>query len=596
MGELTASQQAAVDCDTNLIIFAGPGSGKTSTSIKKSARILSDPERVLILTTFSVESARELEERLKREFERSGERFPTQRVRASTFDSLALNHLKTVGALRHKLLDPKKQQAMIRRLVWEGSISKDDAAESWVEKWQSTLDREPLRRQIETESPRALWLIEAYYEGLKSAGLVDLATIKRTCAEGIAKGILPPLRCTDLLIDESQDCDDLQLLIARTHAQLGVNTTLVGDDDQCIYEWRSATGYKGMTQFAKEAKAQIVRLGENFRSHAEIVQAAVRLISFNNPDRVDKQQVAVKGPGGTVGWVSLQNIEEQANWVAKDVPSLAPGTLDCAVIARRNAALDEVERALASHNIPYHRAGKSIWDRDDLSSYMAFMSFIAGGGIDGLMVALGFMRVSSDAIHAISRQLREDPSPFFTQSMNLPSIIVDEPNALKVVTDMSAASSLWRTQLSKGQIGSVISDTASTFVKWLRIADPPPPDEAFEPKRIQALRNCLAMAETALLNLKGSLASRIRLLLDSRKESPTPGVVRLMTMHSSKGLEFDHVYLVDCDERPDDIAMTRVAAERRVMYVGMTRARKYLRVLYSGHLPLFLKEANLQKA
>ena len=96
-----------------------------------------------------------------------------------------------------------------------------------------------------------------------------------------------------------------------------------------------------------------------------------------------------------------------------------------------------------------------------------------------------------------------------------------------------------------------------------------------------------------LEKLKGKLSERISVLVNSKKEEPKAGVVRLLTMHASKGLEFDDVYLIDCAEREEELSVTEGPAERRVMYVAMTRARKRLRICYGGPFPIFLQQAGL---
>ena len=103
----------------------------------------------------------------------------------------------------------------------------------------------------------------------------------------------------------------------------------------------------------------------------------------------------------------------------------------------------------------------------------------------------------------------------------------------------------------------------------------------------------LGFATKALGEMKGSLAMRLRALEQQSKKQPAPGDVRLMTMHGSKGLEFDMVYLIDCAERDDDSSLTAAPDERRILYVGMTRAKRYLRVTFSGKHPAFLQEADL---
>lgn len=596
----TPSQLAAIECDDHLILFAGPGSGKTSTSINKAVRVLDDPDRRLILCTFSVEAAGELRGRLERAFSAKGQPLPANRVQISTLDSLSYRHLFAQPGIRSKLrlLSPPAQTPMLRSIIKELGLANLDELSPWLERYQSALDRDGVKQMLETERPDALALINAYLERLKSAGLVDLATIKRTCAIGMQRGTIPPFSvaghlATDFLVDEVQDSDELQLLMARTMADSGAVTTLVGDDDQTIYSWRSACGYKGMLGFIEHTKAKVVRLGENFRSHSEIVEVSTRLIAFNNPDRVDKQQRSMRGPGGNALCVSLRDLRDEAIWICEDIEAqikegTAPRTW--AILARRNIALNEIEAQLAGYGIPYHRLGSSLWDRPEIVSYLHLLTFAATGSLESLSLTLSTLEISSALINQVLASVKADRAFLFGGAVD--SIDADSPIEKKKILQFASSVAMWQKQLKQGWISRVIDDAAEALVQWMRgekqarIGDE-------EPVRIQRARQFIDLASEALNNRKGTLSERVRSLQRNKKDEPQPGEVRLMTMHASKGLEFDTVYLADCAEREDDGTMTAAADERRVLYVGITRAERNLRITFSGKLPLFLKQAGI---
>ncbi len=588
---LTQLQKAAVECDKNLIIFAGPGSGKTHTSISKAERILRDRSRTLIMCTFTVDAAGELANRLTKRFKDSGDAYPANRVRISTFDALALNHLKTSGVMKRKLLSPKAQGPKLRQMIMEmGLQSEADDLLPWFEMYQSTLDRSALIRRMQEHAPDAYELVKMYYEWLRAAGMVDLATVKRTCAEGMAAGRIPLFDCTDLLVDESQDSDELQMLMAETHGRSGVITTLVGDDDQTIYDWRSAIGYKGMQQFVERCDAEIVRLGENFRSHEEIVAAATRLIAFNNPNRIDKMQRSTKGPGGSVEAFSFEDPIQESVWVAKEISNTSSFPYDCAVLARRNRVLDVAESALTAEKIPYSRAGASLWDRDDIASYLGFMQFVVYGDNLGFSLALGYFGLQSGTINSVLVRLKEGATLKAFLDGQLFDAEWDGPTVEKVMEAIAQMCARWRKLLRAGEIGTVIGESSAEFVRWARICDT---NSKGTSKRILRLQTGLELVAQVLEKLKGKLSERISVLVNSKKEEPKAGVVRLLTMHASKGLEFDDVYLIDCAEREEELSVTEGPAERRVMYVAMTRARKRLRICYGGPFPIFLQQAGL---
>ncbi|QXW20169.1 ATP-dependent helicase (plasmid) [Comamonas aquatica] len=360
----TPSQAAAIGCDSNLIMFAGPGAGKTKTSVNKAVRVLKDPNRSLVMCTFTRDAAAEMQQRLDKQMLDSGYEKPTaERLRVSTLDSLCLWHYKATVSDKFKLLSPTAQYPRLRQICHEFSLGDLDDHMQMFDAYQATKDRSELVERLNKESPGTVILIDQYYQYLKSCNMLDLATIKRNVALGIENATVPLLPFTDMLVDEAQDCDELQLLIATVHGQNGVVTTLVGDDDQTIYDWRAACGYKGMVKFVQDCNAEVVRLAENFRSREEIVTHAANLIRYNNPNRVEKNQQAIRGPGGIVGACYQEDIETEAEWIAGHIAKNHEAPYDIAVLARTNIDLDAIETALNSRGIPSHRAGKSLWER-----------------------------------------------------------------------------------------------------------------------------------------------------------------------------------------------------------------------------------------
>jgi DNA helicase II / ATP-dependent DNA helicase PcrA len=595
----TPSQQAAIECDENLIIFAGPGSGKTSTSIAKASRILQDPTRRLILCTFTVAAAGELSHRLAASFKRRGEYFPANRVQISTLDALALRHVQANQRERVNLLSPNAQGPMIRRIVFEQGLGTPQDMAPWLEKWQATLDRDALRDQFKRDNPMAITLVDQYTERLRAGGFVDLAGIKRMCALRMRDGKLPLFTvggetCTDFLIDESQDSDELQLLMAQTLATNEVITTLVGDDDQTIYEWRSATGYKGMREFADKAGAQIVRLGENFRSRAEVVEAATRLIAYNNPHRIDKQQLSIRGPGGSVGALKFAKLVEECEWAAEDILERGP-VKECAVLARRNVALDVMEAALTARGIPVDRAGSSIWDHPDIAAFLGLARFVVDqNAVDGLTLVLDWLGVPSGELNSIIAMVREDPQQFTPEGLKQ---IDGLERHRKALNHMAACMQRWRRDHLNPLLKAFNEDIAAAMVKYARevVFLGKGKDDGTEPPQVKKVEEMLGYAVSALNGMSGPplTMDKLRVLQKPREKEPPPGAVRLLTMHGSKGLEFEAVYLIDCAQRESDATVSAGPAERRVLYVGMTRAKDYLRVTYSGQHPVFLKEAGL---
>ncbi len=217
------------------------------------------------------------------------------------------------------------------------------------------------------------------------------------------------------------------------------------------------------------------------------------------------------------------------------------------------------------------------------------MRFLVEGALDGLSLALGFMSVPHATINELLYALRDDPGVFAGGS--LPALGTASPDVLRVLKQVATQCARWRKRLAQGQLVALIGESVGEYAIWVQTLE-----NKDDSKKVKRLREGLDYVTAALNRLEGKMSARLRALLDQKKREPGPGVVRLMTMHASKGLEFDNVYLVDCAEREDDTTLTQAPAERRVLYVGMTRARQHLRITYGGPLPHFLMEAGFQVA
>ena len=342
-----------------------------------------------------------------------------------------------------------------------------------------------------------------------------------------------------------------------------------------------------MVQFQEACGAQVTTLAENFRSHEEVVQAAAKLISWNNPHRMPKQQLATRGAGGKIQAISAGELEDQCTWVARDLES-APCE-DCAVLSRRNRTLDAVEQALAMAGIPYYRAGTSLWEREDLVAFLALLDYLITRSPDSLLCILGFLRFTQPAVDRLVAAVRPSGN-----GLEAAAALLDGDERHRA-SGLAASVAKWRTWLGRGEDSLLLGNSAAAFTAWFREGNQETPGTDDSPSTARVRRGAEIAAE-AIGRLSGKLSARLRTLTEARRQTPAAGVVRLMTVHGSKGLEFDRVYVVECDQREEDTGLGTAAAERRVMFVAWTRARNELRLTYSGRHPLFLKEGGITAA
>ncbi|RME41858.1 MAG: ATP-dependent helicase [Planctomycetota bacterium] len=554
---LTDAQRRVVEASGHALVSACPGAGKTRVLSCKAAHILdSDPEHRICAVTFTRDAAAELKDRIVAQ---AGN--PKGRLIVGTFHSIALAQVKRVHLRRKRLLNPGEFKVLVLRAMSACNVGPDiqveDAMEA-IEEYKSAVN--PTIRHDEYGD-----VFRAYQSILDREGLVDFADIILLAVMGMEGGTVAPLRATHLLIDEAQDMDEVQYAWVRCHGNAGAKITLVGDDDQSIYGWRHAMGYEGLMRFKSHFGAEQIVLAHNFRSDKDIIHHSALLISHNR-ERVPKDFICTSDRQGLVELKSHATEAEQASAVAD---LAADG--EWAVLSRTNRKLDLVELALLARGIPYLRlGGSSLWDRDVASVYLAFLSSLADDNASGLGALLHWIGLPErlirhiqadmpmgDALDAVRNAIGKDRA--FRQ-------------AARLTGQLRQMVSQWRDLLEHGRASLVCSGVALTL-------------ESFVPRE---RRQLLERAASVMSSLNGSLKQRMAFVRQAgkkRKNQDGQPACTLLTMHASKGLEFDNVSVIGCVEGVILHLDSPLDEERRLMYVAMTRARHRLvlhRYLYEG--------------
>ena len=585
MDQLTPSQQAAVLYDQNLILFAGPGSGKTKTAAAKGLRILQQPDAHLTMVTFTTAGASELKTRLLSAFSDAGKRAPTNRITTGTFHSLALKHYQRHARTRKKLISPAARSSLIAGMLAHLEFERRAEMALDLERYQGALYPENVDLDDEVRE-----FIKAYLTRLNGINAIDLATMMRECVIAMSAGEIPLLPVTHLLGDEMQDADQVQLELMLLHAKNGVITTLVGDDDQTIYEWRSALGYEGLMRFAKESGAKTITLAENFRSRSEIVAHAQRLIAFNNPHRIDKNPHAVRGEGGLLGVVKSGSLENEGKHIARAIAAHRMPGESVAILARSNRDLDTMEQQLMRHvdevgtpaPLSYIRDGQSIWQTTEVETLTCLLRAVLGGHTTDFVPVLSILPVAPLTRSSLEQALGPTCGAFLDGSLpDFRSNSTDDDEQIKRLMKVTA---FLRRKVRAGELAFAIQEAAEE-VRRLFLAQKPKGGT-----RIDAL---LGAAANVLMGLQGPLSQRLNVISRSIDRDPERQQLRLMTMHSSKGLEFDTVFVLNATDPDDGSTLIEDQAERRLFYVAMTRAKNRLVVSYSDKAIKFIEEAGL---
>lgn len=556
---LTPQQQEAVLYDGHLVIVAGPGSGKTSTSVEKATRILQDPKRSLVMVTFTKDAAEEMRKRLVKSVAEAGMRTPTEdRLIVATFHSIAIRHLKRHG-LTTKVLSPAAQGALYRDAVITAGVDKD----LWVEVQQefekvmysvdqSKVDVKPVTRNV----------VARYQQLLKATGQIDLYTVMRDCALRVHDGSMPPLPFTDMLVDEGQDTDELQRLWIFAHARAGCRVTIVGDDDQSIYEWRNALGFEGMRSFLDTFRAHRIELGDNFRCRAEILGPAALLISHNQ-QRLGKKLVARRGRGGAIAAFRASSGDEQNKLLADLIEAAPERHEEAAILARTNRSLDMLEIVLRTRGIAYTRLGRSIWEQPVIAGFLGLLQTLLDGSPSGLLPVLQMRHVSNEVRSDLLLAHGGDVSSYLDGAV--PAMDSMDATDKATLRELAKTLSYWRRQLREGAVREVILDAGDHYAGWTTQ---------------KPAKKLVELCGRILADLRGTLSARLTTVL--RKDRDATAQIVLMTMHGAKGLEFETVHIIDANKGDDGSEIVRPEAERRLMYVALTRAKNCCVVWHSG--------------
>lgn len=564
MIQLNPEQQEVVDHDGHSLVVACPGSGKTRVIVVKIGHILSRNAKARVCAvTFTRDAASELKKRLVDDI---GAEVVNKRTRVGTFHSLAIRQLRACGQIG-KVASPAEQQIFVQRALatCEADITYEEAVQT-IEKVKSSRGPVP-----EEDSP----LYQAYANLLKRAQVDDLYDVLKKSLSLMQAGVVPPYPVEYMLVDEFQDTDEIQLAWVLEHVKANTRVTVVGDDDQSVYSFRRALGYQGMDRFRSATGATLIALGTNYRCRSEILSAAEQLICHNQ-ERIDKSLRAARGEGGKVSSARYRSRTEEAEAVIEAIlPYVVPVKDDpwftytvpagqWAVLARNRRTLDIVEQELHARHIRYQRPpAESIWNRPPFVFFISMLRSVQTGAADGIDQTLHFSGFNQEHLEVIHDALGGKLTALLDGTS--PQIAALPDDISKTLQSFGKCASGWRTQARAGKFQVTIRAVADWFADRIRNADE------------KELFNSVI---ESVCRLNGTLAQRVNTLTlpaNSNADDEGPNGVALMTMHGSKGLEFDNVWIVAAEDGVIPSPKNPVYdEERRLMYVGMTRAKNQL--------------------
>ena len=600
---LNAAQERAVShLNGPCLVIAGAGSGKTRVITHKIARLLKAgyaPGEIAAIT-FTNKAAAEMRERAKTLLD---DRKAAKELVISTFHALGVRMLREDGEVlglkpAFSILDSDDVAGLIREA---GATTDAKLARQWqwrICQWKSAL-LDPHAAAAQAQSPEdaqaaKVWL--RYAEQLSAYQAVDFDDLMvlplRLLREHADVRARWQQRLRYLLVDEYQDTSDAQYQLLKLLAGDAGRFTAVGDDDQSIYGWRGAT-LDNLRQLPLDYPAlEVIKLEQNYRSTNAILRAANAVIA-SNPKLFPKQLWSEHGEGDAVEVREADSDDEEAERIAARIQALRGGRnaklSDIAVLYRANHQSRPIEQALRKANIPYTvSGGQSFFDRAEIKDVCAYLRLLANPDDDP-----AFLRAVTTPKRGIGAATLKSLGAFASQwKVSLFDALFRD--ALPTVVGARHAEGLrefarlmhdieWRERTEPA--GPLLRELLATigYEAYLRESAENDREASQRWSNVGDFCDWIARkSEEDGASLK-RMAQTVALITQLAERGDQQDAVTLSTLHAAKGLEWPHVWLAGCEEgllpfftedRP--LTDTGLEEERRLMYVGITRARSTL--------------------
>jgi DNA helicase-2/ATP-dependent DNA helicase PcrA len=601
---LNPEQREAVETlDGPVLVLAGAGTGKTRVLTTRIAHILAtgraQPYEVLAVT-FTNKAAREMKQRVGEITGGIAEGMPW----LGTFHSIGARILRTHAELvdlqpSFTILDTDDQLRLIKQVIQAANLDE----KRWparvlgrlIDGWKNrgiTPDKLPEEDQFSFADGRAGELYAAYQQRLIDLNAVDFGDLLlqglrlfRDNPEVLGKY---HRKFKYLLVDEYQDTNVAQYLWLRLLAQGNHNVCCVGDDDQSIYGWRGAE-VDNILRFENDFPgAQVIRLERNYRSTGHILGAASGLIAHNQ-GRLGKTLHTQDDDGEQLSVMGVWDDEEEARLIGEDIEQLqrdGHALNDMAILVRASFQMRAFEDRFVTLGLPYRViGGPRFYERQEIKDAIAYLEITLNPAND-----LKFERIlnvpkrglGEATLKVLRGHARREGVPLARAARTLVETAELKPKPRKALADLLAQFDRWRAaleQMPHTELAELILDESGYTAMWQRDKSP--------------------QAQTRLENLKelirfmgdfDSLAGfleHVSLVMDAEQNSEGDRV-SLMTLHAAKGLEFDSVFLPGWEEglfphqrALDDSGMAGLEEERRLAYVGITRARGRSKITFA---------------
>jgi DNA helicase-2/ATP-dependent DNA helicase PcrA len=606
-----AQREAVLHFEGPMLVLAGAGSGKTRVLTTRIARLVEhhgvDPARILAVT-FTNKAAGEMRDRIARLLGHE-----PKGMWCGTFHAIGArllrSHAAAVGrAPNFTIYDEDDNIAVIKRVMDAAGIS----TKAWSAKAIASLISDAKNALVTPAEYAALALdpvsrnASVVYRNLetalRSANAVTFDDLLTLPVELLANDEALRHRMSErfqfILVDEYQDTNRAQYRLIKLLGGEHSNIVVVGDDDQSIYGWRGAD-IRNILDFEREfPNARVVRLEENYRSTPNILEVANAAISAN-VGRKGKTLRATRPAGERATVVATLDDRDEADWVVEEVISRMSAenrtARDFAVLYRTNAQSRTLEDALRKHALPYRLVGAvRFYDRREIRDLMAYLKLIANPADNEAFrraVAVPKRGLGDTTIETLAGAAQEAGVPMLVAASQPELLGTVRSTARSGLVAFAELIARFREMARTTSVDDLLRDLVETlrFGDYLRADSPEQARDRIE--NVSALID--GAAETVVddggevgLTPLDHFLQRAMLVAGTDQLDPSADAVTLMTMHNAKGLEYPIVFITGMEDGLfptsqsfDDPA--KMEEERRLFYVGITRAEEKLYVTHS---------------
>ena len=602
--DLNDSQKEAVkNLDGPLLVLSGAGTGKTRVLTARLANLLysnkTKPWNILAVT-FTNKAAKEMRTRLESLIGPSA-----NSVWLGTFHSIAARILRENAEVvglnsNYTIITPDDQIRLLKQIMIDQDIDikkfTPKAMSNLISSWKDKGYKPDDINQSDNDffaNGKAINIYKTYQSRLvtlNSADFGDLLLYNLTIfSEHL--DILQKYQSKILyfLVDEYQDTNTIQYLWLKLFANKSQNICCVGDDDQSIYGWRGAQ-VGNILKFEKDyTSAKVIKLEENYRSTGRILEAANSIIA-NNKERLSKKLKTSSGDGDKIDLISVWDGVEEAKITSLEIENLHSCGFrydQIAVLVRAGHQTRYFEERFVDIGIPYKVIGAKFYERLEIRDALAYLRVVQQPNDDLALERIinvpkrGLGTSTTSLIHSYAKK---NNISFFSASQEL--LLTDElrPNVKRTLQNLINQFIDWNNhnkEISHTDLALKVLEESGYIGHWQN-------ENSIESEgRLENLKE-LINAMSGFDNLSGFL-EHISLVMDGDNEAEA-GEVSLMTLHAAKGLEFEAVFLPGWEEGMfpsqrsiDELGLSGLEEERRLAYVGITRAKKRLFITFAAN-------------